>query len=93
MRSWRTASEDFGAIALMSVLAKWHGLHVGAERSINCDHMYGVIDEYSTAALGVAGTSTRCLGSGFFQYQTACVASLDVKAAFDVANPSVMCKI
>ena len=42
----------------------WKELHVAAERSINCEHVHGVIDEYSTAALGVAGTSTRCLGSG-----------------------------
>ena len=38
----------------------WKELHVGAERCINCEHMHGVIDEYSTAALGVAGRSTRC---------------------------------
>ena len=30
---------------------------------------------------------------GFFKYQTALVASLDVKAAFDVAQPSVVSKL
>ena len=65
MRSWRTASDDFGTIALMSVLARWN------------------------AAVAVRDAWVL----GFFQCQTACVASLDVKAAFDVAKASVVCKI
>ena len=39
-------------------------MNIGAERCINCEHMHGVIDEYSTAALGVAGRSARCQASG-----------------------------
>ena len=43
---------------------EWKELHVGAERCITCEHMHGVIDEYSTAAVEVAGRSARCQASG-----------------------------
>ena len=90
----------FRAIALLSVFSKWHTMvlvdmlhdepsvfrkpHVGAERGVNCEHMHTwkwQEDRRVDLQLG----RLRC--------NTAFMASLNVKTAFDVANPSLATKI
>ena len=41
---------------------EWRGLHVGAERGVNCEHMQ-TADEHPTMALGVAGGSLDQCGT------------------------------
>ena len=60
---------------------EWKELHVGAERCINCDPWEWQEDRRD------------CWMPGFFRCKTACVASVDVKMAFDVAKPTVVSQI
>ena len=65
---------------------EWKELHVGAERRTNCEHLHALLTN-------ILQRHWEWQVLGFFHYQTACVASKDVKAAFDMAKPSVVCKI
>ena len=53
----------------------------------------GLGDEHISTTLGVAGRQTHWSAAEGFRYNTAFMTSLDVKTAFDVAEPSVVSKI
>ena len=61
---------------------------MGAERAVNCEHMQALVTDIPET-LGVAGRSQDRPAAGFYRYNTAFMASLDVRTAFDVARSSV----
>ena len=72
---------------------EWKALHVGAERGINCEHMQALLTNILQRHWGWQEDHRIDLQPALYRYNTAFVASLDVKTAFDVARPSVISKI
>ena len=72
---------------------EWRSLHVGAERGVNCEHMQALVTNIFQRHWALQEDSRTDLQPGLYRYNTAFVASLDVKTAFDVAKPSVVSSI
>ena len=68
-------------------------LHVGAERGVNCEHMQALVTNKFQRHWEWQEDRRTELQPGLFRYNTAFIASLDVKTAFDVTKPSVVSKI
>ena len=73
--------------------SEWRTLHVGAERGVNCEHMQALVTNIFQRHWEWQEDRRVDLQPGRFRYNTAFMASLDVKKAFDVAKPSVVPKI
>ena len=71
----------------------WKRLHVGAERRVNCEHMQALVTNILQRHWEWQDDSRVDLQPGRFRYNTAFMASLDVKTALDVARPAVANKI
>ena len=72
---------------------EWRKLHVGAERGVNCEHMQTLVTNIFQRHWEWQEDKRADLQPGMYRYNTAFMASLDVKTAFDVAKPSVVSKI
>ena len=72
---------------------EWKKLHVGAERSVNCEHMHVTMTNLLQKHWEWQENRNKSWEPGKFSYRTMYRASLDVKTAFDVAKPSVVSKI
>ena len=72
---------------------EWRMLHVGAERGVNCENMQALATNIFQRHWEWQEDRRTDLQPGLYKYITAFMASLDVKTAFDVANPSVASKI
>ena len=68
-------------------------LHVAAERGVNCEHMQALVTDIFQPHWEWQEDRRTDLQPGFYRYNTAFVASLDVKTASDVAKPSVVSKL
>ena len=73
--------------------SEWKRLHVGAERGVNCEHMQVLVTNILQRHWEWQEDRRVDLQPGRFRYNTAFVASLDVKTAFDVARPVVVSEI
>ena len=71
----------------------WRSLHVGAERGVNCEHMQVLLTNIRLRHWEWEEDRPTDLQPGFYRYNTAFMASLDVKKAFAVAKPAVVSKI
>ena len=67
---------------------EWRGLHLGAEREVNCEHICRVfIDEKIFSGMGNGRETVETNGChDVLRYKTAFVTSLDVNTVFDVAK-------
>ena len=72
---------------------EWRSLHVGAERGVNCEHMQASLKNVMQKHWEWQEDRRTDLQPGFHKHNTAFMASLDVKTAFDVAKPSVVSRI
>ena len=72
---------------------EWRKLHVGAESGVNCEHMQALVTNIFQRDSEWLEDRRIDLQPGSYRYNTAFMASLDVKTAFDVAMPSVVSKI
>ena len=70
--------------------SEWKRLHVGAERGVNCEHMQALVTNIFQRHWEWQEDRRGDLQPGRFRYNTALMASLDVKAAFDVARSAVV---
>ena len=73
--------------------SEWKRLHVGAERGVNCERMQALVTNIFQRHWEWREDRRVDLQPGRFRYNTAFMASLDVKTAFDVAKPAVVSKI
>ena len=73
--------------------SEWKRLHVEAERGVNCEHMRALVTNIFQRHWEWQEDRRVDLQPGRFRYNTAFMANLDVKNAFDVAKPSVVSKI
>ena len=73
--------------------SEWERLHVGAERTVNCEHMQVLVTNIFQRHWDWQEDRRVDLQSELFRYDTAFMASLDVKTAFDVARPAVVSEI
>ena len=73
--------------------SKLKRLHVGAERGVNCEHMQALVTNTFQRHWEWQEDRRVDLQPGRYRHNTASMASLDVKTAFDVANPSVVSNI
>ena len=65
---------------------EWKGLHVGAERGVNCEHMQALVTNTFQRHWEWQEDRRVDLQPGRFRYNTAFMTGLDVKTAFDVAS-------
>ena len=72
---------------------EWKRLHVGAERGVSCEHMQALVTNSFKRHWEWQEDRRTDLQPGGYRYNTAFMASFDVKTAFDVAKPSVVSKI
>ena len=72
---------------------EWKGLHVRAERRLNSEHMQALETNIFQQHWEWQEDRSVDLQPGRFPYNTAFMATLDVKTAFDVAKPSVVSQI
>ena len=70
----------------------WRSLHVGAERGY-CEHMQALVAKELQRHWEWQEDRRTDFERGFYRYNTAVMASLDVKTAFDVVKPSVVSRI
>ena len=70
--------------------AEWRRLHVGAEREVSIGSICG---PHGRMYCRSTGSERKDLVLWYFRYNTAFMASLDMKTAFDVVKPSVAPKI
>ena len=73
--------------------SEWKRLHVGAERGVNCEHMQALVTNIFQRHWKWQEDRRPDLRPGLYWYDTAFMAILDVKTAFDVVKPSVISKI
>ena len=73
--------------------SEWKRLHVGAERGVNCEHMQALVTNIFQRHWEWPEDRRADLRPGQIRYNTAFMASSDVKTAFDVARPAVVSKI
>ena len=73
--------------------SEWKRLHVGAERRVKCEHTQGLVTNIFQRHWEWQEDRRTDLQAGLYRYNTAFLASLDVKTAFDVAKPAVVSKI
>ena len=73
--------------------SEWKLLHVGAERGVTCEHMQVLVTNIFQRHWEWQEDRRVDLQLVRFRYNTAFMASLDVKTAFDVAGPAVVSKI
>ena len=73
--------------------SEWKRLHVEAERGVNCEQMQALVTNIFQRHWEWQEDRRVDLQPGRYSYNTAFMASLDVKTAFDVAKPSVVSKI
>ena len=66
---------------------------MGPERGVNCEHMQALVTNIFQRHWEWEEDTRTDLQPGMYRYNTAFVASLDVKTAFDVAMPLVVSKI
>ena len=71
----------------------WKRLHIGAERGVNCEHMQAFVSNIFKRDWEWQEDRRIDLQPGRFRCNTAFMANLDVKTAFDGAEPSVVSKI
>ena len=83
---------DGRAVASRTRSKERNCLHVGAEREVNCEHVQAMIDESIAQTWGARIGEVRGFW-GFLKSHTACVASFDMRTAFDVAKTSVVSRI
>ena len=62
-------------------------------RGVNCEHMQASVTNIFQRHWGWQGDRRTDLQPGLYRYNSAFMASLDVKTAFDVAKPSVAWRI
>ena len=72
---------------------EWRNLHVGAERGVNCEHMHAAVKNILQRRWEWQEDRRTDLQPGYYKYNTAFMASFNVKTAFDVAKPSVVSSI
>ena len=72
---------------------EWRSLRVGAERGVNCEHMQALLTNILQRHWEWQEGRGTDLQPWFYRYNTAFMASLDVKTAFDVARPAVVSNI
>ena len=72
---------------------EWKSLSVGAERGVNCEHMQALVTNVFQRHLEWQEDRRTDLQPGMYRHNTAFMASVDVKTAFDVATSSVVSKI
>ena len=72
---------------------EWRSLHLGAERGANCEHRRALVTNIFQRHWEWQEDRRTDLQPGFYRYNTAFMASLDVKTAFDVAKPSVVSRL
>ena len=72
---------------------EWKLLHVGAERGVNCEHLQALVTNIFQRHWEWQEERRTDLQAGFYRYNMAFMASLDVKTAFDVAKPAVVSKV
>ena len=70
--------------------SEWKNLHEGAERGINCEHMQALVTNIFQRHWEWQEDRRVDLR---YRYNTAFMASLDVKTASDVAKPSVVSRM
>ena len=75
------------------VPVEWSELHIGAERVVNCEHMQALLTSIPQAHSEWQQDRREDWVPGFFKYQTTFVTSLDVRTAFDMAEPSVVSRV
>ena len=73
--------------------SEWERLHVGAERRVKCEHLQALVTNLFQRHWEWQEDRRVDLQPGRYRYNTAFMASLDVKVAFDVAKPSVVSKV
>ena len=66
---------------------------MGVETGVNCEHMQALLTNIFQRRWVWQKDRRTDLQPGFIRYNTAFMASLDVKTAFDVAKPSMVSKI
>ena len=71
---------------------EWKGLHVGAERGVNCEHMQALVTNIFQRHWEWQEDRRVDLQRVRFRYNRAFMESLDVQTAFDVAKPAVVSK-
>ena len=74
-------------------MIEWVSLHVGAERGVNSEHMQALLTNKLQRHWEWPEDRRTDLQPEFYRYNTAFMATLDVKTAFDVAKPSVVSKM